>query len=186
MATELKKILLDKILPTENNTYCFLSIRRKFALKDALVRVSEMSNEEMMRPLQVKFRNEKSLSDQGGPQRELSTLIRHQLSESHYVTGREGLYTFSHDHELLQSKTYYNIGRLTAVLIVQSGCGLPIFSPPVAEYIITGKNTERRLTTADLTDHHLYKMLIQVLKYFIHIFLNTVCYFTMLRKRTCW
>ena len=159
---QLTESLADIFLSTRNHGHWFLPIRRRHALKDALVRISEMLDNEMMQSLQVKFRNEIISDDQGGPRREFATLVRQQLSESKYVAGRDGVCTFSHDHELLQSKAYYNIGRLTAVLILQSGCGLPIFSPPVAEYIITGKASERRLTTADLTDQDFFQRLTQV------------------------
>jgi len=39
----------------------------------------------------------------------------------------------------IDAADYVSLGRLVAVTILQGGPGLPVFEPPVAEYILTGR-----------------------------------------------
>ena len=41
----------------------------------------------------------------------------------------------------LASYDYVQLGRLVALTLLQGGSGLPVFSPPVAQYLLTGQVT---------------------------------------------
>lgn len=120
-----------------------------------------MSSEEMAKPLCICFQNETAVDD-GGPKREFGTLFMQKLTDSKYLEGREGVKTFSHDNVLLTQRAYYNIGRVTAALIVQGGAGLPYFSRPVASYITSGQVTTARIPARDIADPDLCSRIAQV------------------------
>lgn len=143
---------------------CYVSVRRRHILVDTLRRISRMSNEEMSKPLFVCFQNETAV-DEGGPRREFGTLFMQRLSNSRYMEGRDGVKTFAHDVVLLTQRSFFNLGRITAALIVQGGPGLPYFSPPVASYITSGVIPTGELPSKAIADPELYDRVRQVACY---------------------
>ena len=47
---------------------------------------------------------------------------------------------------------YLQLGRLVAITVIQGGPGLPLFDPPVAEYILTGRMLN--LAVKDFPEEH--------------------------------
>ncbi|XP_062570140.1 SUMO-interacting motif-containing protein 1-like [Saccostrea cucullata] len=114
-----------------------LEVRREHVLMDAIA-IIRYSQEDLHSPLQIKFCGEQGV-DVGGLRREFWSLFLYQLSHSIFVTGKEGRLSFQANFMERKKNTFFHLGQLVALSILQDGPGAPIFSECITDYILNGK-----------------------------------------------
>ncbi|XP_061190391.1 uncharacterized protein LOC133198297 [Saccostrea echinata] len=115
-----------------------LEVRREHVLMDAIA-IIRYSQEDLHNPLQIKFCGEQGV-DVGGLRREFWSLFLYQLSHSIFVTGKEGRLSFQPNFLERKKNTFFHLGQLVALSILQDGPGAPIFSECITDYILNGKS----------------------------------------------
>jgi len=86
------KTLASEILDVDCDLHFNLTIRREFALTDSLELIELASEKQLFQPLKVDFLGETSVDD-GGPRRELASLIVMQCQDSYLMEGNFWLIT---------------------------------------------------------------------------------------------
>ncbi|XP_063406073.1 uncharacterized protein LOC134690032 [Mytilus trossulus] len=125
-----------------------MEVRRGNVLSDAIT-IIRFSEHDLHNHLCIKFIGEDGV-DIGGLRREFWSLFLHNISSSCYVTGKPGRQTFQQNFVEKKKKTFFHLGQLIALSILQDGPGLPIFSDIVTDYIINGETVVLNLD--DLPD----------------------------------
>ncbi|XP_052240257.1 uncharacterized protein LOC127850897 isoform X3 [Dreissena polymorpha] len=126
-----------------------LEVRRNFVLRDALQYI-RVSQEDLHSPLHIRFLGEQGI-DLGGLRREFWTLFLYQVSHSTFITGRPGRLAFQKNFIEQRKRTFYYLGQLVALSVLQDGPGLPIFSDIVTDYILDRDRSV--VSEGDLPEH---------------------------------
>ncbi|OPL33674.1 hypothetical protein AM593_04441, partial [Mytilus galloprovincialis] len=151
-ADALKDLLIQHrnmtINPISSGDPLQMEVRRGNVLSDAIT-IIRISEHDLHNPLCIKFIGEDGV-DIGGLRREFWSLFLHNISSSCYVTGKPGRQTFQQNFVEKKKKTFFHLGQLIALSILQDGPGLPIFSDIVTDYIINGETVVLNLD--DLPD----------------------------------
>ncbi len=151
-----------KMLPYDKDDGPFfrVSVLRETTLEDAIVKVSMTKQEDFRKKLHVTFRFEAGVDD-GGPSREFASLIVKDLAQSKYVRGPESGKSFARHHDGLTEGDFQRIGSLVSITTINGGFGMPIFTRPVAEYIVYGE-ARSRCSIEDVPDAEMKRKLLQV------------------------
>lgn len=107
-------------------------------MEDALYKIQITRPDEFKKKLKVQFRYEAGIDD-GGPSREFASLVVKQLAESKYLRGPDTGKSFARHHNSLQEGDFKAIGSLTAITLLNGGYGVPVFTRPIAEFIVYGE-----------------------------------------------
>ncbi|XP_052066002.1 uncharacterized protein LOC127705688 isoform X2 [Mytilus californianus] len=142
-ADGLKDVLVEHrelfIKSTSEEDPLLMEVRRGYVLVDSIT-IIRFSGDDLHSPLSIKFVDEEGV-DLGGLRREFWSLLLHNISHSCYVTGKPGRQTFQSNYLEKKKKTFFHLGQLIALSIIQDGPGLPIFSDIVTDYIINGQTS---------------------------------------------
>ena len=109
-----------------------LKVRRQFVWQDVLLKLDRIEEGGHNKSVKVQFVGEPSV-DQGGPRRELFTLINQHVGTSLVANG-----VFLHNVAALENKEFLRFGQLTALGLLQGSPGPKFFSPSVTNYILYG------------------------------------------------
>ncbi|CAC5387179.1 NAB [Mytilus coruscus] len=136
------------IYPISEENELLMEVRRGNVLLDAIA-IIRISEDDLHNPLRIKFSDEEG-EDWDGLRREFWSLLLYNITHSCYVTGKPGRQTFQTNFIERKKNTFFHLGQLIALSILQDGPGLPIFSDIVTDYIMTGKTNV--LNIDDLPD----------------------------------
>ncbi|XP_052229537.1 uncharacterized protein LOC127843782 isoform X3 [Dreissena polymorpha] len=103
-----------------------LEVRRNHVMKDALGTI-RYSQDDLSSKLQIKFIGEAGV-DLGGLRREFFSLLVYQFSHSALTSGSPGRLTFRKNYVEREKNTFFYLGQLVALSILQDGPGLPVFA----------------------------------------------------------
>ena len=103
-----------------------MKVRRQFVWQDVLLNLDRIEEGGHNRSVKVQFVGEPSV-DQGGPRREIFTLINQHVGISLVANG-----VFRHNVAALENKEFFRLGLL------QGSPGPKFFSPSVTNYILYG------------------------------------------------
>ena len=139
----LKDFLIDwASIHLENGEQIRMKVRRQFVWQDVLLKLDRIEEGGHNKSVKVQFVEEPSV-DQGGPRRELFTLVNQHVGISLVANG-----VFRHNVAALENKEFLRFGQLTALGLLQGSPGPKFFSPSVTNYILYGK-LEKCIPTID-------------------------------------
>ncbi|XP_052217487.1 E3 ISG15--protein ligase HERC5-like [Dreissena polymorpha] len=115
-----------------------LEVRRNHVMKDALGTL-RYSQSDLSSKLQIKFIGEAGV-DLGGLRREFFSLLAYQFSHSALTSGSPGRLTLRKNFVEREKNTFFYLGQLVALSILQDGPGLPVFADCVVNKILNITN----------------------------------------------
>ncbi|XP_064389314.1 uncharacterized protein LOC135337323 isoform X2 [Halichondria panicea] len=113
-----------------------IDVRRGFVVEDG-IREAKKKRFNTSNLLRVSFVSEAAV-DTGGPLREFYRLFAKGVTEKYCTSNESGQCFPLKNVVALQNEDFKNIGKITAMSIVQGGSGIPAFHPSVYRYICTG------------------------------------------------
>ena len=90
-----------------------LDVRRFNLVKDVLAK-RKLFFRDGITPIHVKFVEDQSTIDAGGPLREMFTLFYEQVPQ-YLFCGKENQYVFRHDAHLVDNSDFENLGKLMPI-----------------------------------------------------------------------
>eukprot|EP00794_Sanderia_malayensis_P005842 gene5842-6540_t len=114
-----------------------VKVRRAYVWNDAKVKLGKMNIKAWSKSLKVQFVGESAVDD-GGPKREMTSLVHTMVCKSNMFQGNPDARCFSNNFTALKDGDYRLYGQFCAWTILQ-GCPAPsFFAPPVVDYILFG------------------------------------------------
>lgn len=131
----LKNLSEEKLKPLEEESYLRLKVRRNALWADVKMKLERRKNIFENAFVKVQFVGEAGVDD-GGPKRELFTLLHKDLYNSSFFCG-EGGKAFAHNLAALADKHYYWYGVCCSLAIINGAVGPQFFRTPVVDYILS-------------------------------------------------
>ena len=138
-AKDLGKLCQEKANPLqENSPNIKLKVRRSTIWQDLKLKLERLKDTTTNGLVKVEFVGEAAV-DEGGPKRELFSLLHQQLCTSILFDGEEGKGKgFAHNLVAALGHEYYLYGLCCALAIINGAVGPQFFCSPVVEYIVHG------------------------------------------------
>lgn len=137
---DLRALSADKVKLEEENSYIWLKVRRTSIWKDTKLKLERLKDISKLSNafVKVQFVGEAAV-DEGGPKRELFSLLHKEISQSNLFIGEEtGSKCFAHDLSAALCNDYFFYGICCALAIINGAVGPQFFCSPVVDYILSG------------------------------------------------